>query len=147
MDVGPKRDIVRILSDSIRKQGLKFGIYYSLLEWFNKLYLKDRKANESTTYYTDKIVWPDIKLLVNNYAPSVLWLDGDEDVACHCFPSCSYWKSLKLLAWLYNDSPVKDEIVVNDRWGNGTRCHHGDFFNCADVFNPSKHNFNAIIFK
>lgn len=146
VDVGPKQDIVRILSQSIRRQGLKFGIYYSLLEWFNALYLKDIKAEQETTVYTDKIVWPDIKLLVNEYRPSVLWLDGDQDVALGDFPSCQYWKSLDLMAWLYNDSPVKDEIVVNDRWGKGTRCHHGDFFNCADSFNPSKHNdFNAIV--
>lgn len=145
MDVGPKRDIVGILSESVRGQGLKFGIYYSLLEWFNNLYLNDIAAKEKTTVYTDIIVWPDIKFLINNYKPSVLWLDGDEDVICNCFPTSSYWKSRELMAWLYNFSPVKDEIVVNDRWGKGTRCHHGDFYNCADAFNPSKHKLNTIV--
>ena len=27
------------------------------------------------------------------------------------------------IAWLYNESPVKDEVVVNDRWGSGAPCH------------------------
>ena len=30
-----------------------------------------------------------------------------------------FWNSTEFLAWLYNDSPVKDAIVVNDRWGSG----------------------------
>lgn len=140
VDVGPKRDIVKILSESIRDFGMKFGIYYSLLEWFNSLYVDDIKAKEQTTVYTDTIVWPDVEFLVENYKPSVLWFDGDEDVICGCFPSTSYWKTPNLLAWLYNESPVKDEIVVNDRWGNGTRGKHGDFYNHDDRFNPSKQN-------
>lgn len=41
-----------------------------------------------------------------------------------------------LLFRLYNDSPVKNEIVVNDRWGKGIPCHHGDFYNCHDRYNP-----------
>ena len=29
-------------------------------------------------------------------------------------------------------SPVKDKVVVNDRWGRGCRCQHGGFFTCSD---------------
>jgi alpha-L-fucosidase len=25
----------------------------------------------------------------------------------------------ELLAWLFNESPVKDDVVINDRWGRG----------------------------
>lgn len=35
-------------------------------------------------------------------------------------------------------SPVKDTVVVNDRWGIGDSCHHGSYFTCADRFNPGK---------
>ena len=34
--------------------------------------------------------------------------------------------------WLFNESPVKDTVVVNDRWGQGDLCTHGDFFTCHD---------------
>lgn len=37
---------------------------------------------------------------------------------------------------LYNDSPVRDTVVTNDRWGFGTACLHGDFYNCQDRYNP-----------
>jgi len=31
---------------------------------------------------------------------------------------------------------VKDTVVVNDRWGIGTRCKHGGYYSCDDRFNP-----------
>lgn len=37
---------------------------------------------------------------------------------------------------LYNDSPVGETVVTNDRWGIGTLCKHGDFLTCSDRFNP-----------
>jgi hypothetical protein len=38
------------------------------------------------------------------------------------------WRSPELLAWLFNDSPVKDKVVVNDRWGKDTRHKHGGYW-------------------
>ena len=35
-------------------------------------------------------------------------------------------------------SPVKDTVVVNDRWGKNIRCKHGGFLNCNDRYNPGK---------
>ncbi len=34
----------------------------------------------------------------------------------------------EFLAWLYNESPVKENIVVNDRWGSETRSKHGGIY-------------------
>lgn len=138
VDVGPRTDVVKVLSDAVRNHSLKFGIYYSLLEWNNTLFLSDIKTqntNNVTIKYIEDVLWPDIKRLVNTYTPSVFWADGDWDA------NYTYWKSSELLAWLYNESPVKDEIVVNDRWGWGTNCRHGDFYNCDDRFNPSMRDF------
>lgn len=69
-------------------------------------------------------------LQVNNYKPEILWSDGEWEA------SDIYWDSLNFLAWLYNDSPVKDTIVVNDRWGGDTLCKHGGFLTCADRYQP-----------
>jgi alpha-L-fucosidase len=38
------------------------------------------------------------------------------------------WKSPELIAWLFNESPVKDEVVINDRWGKDTRHKHGGYY-------------------
>ena len=57
---------------------------------------------------------PQFKDVVTRYRPSIIFADGEWDM-----PS-SDWKSEELLAWLFNESPCKDEVVVNDRWGKET---------------------------
>jgi alpha-L-fucosidase len=49
-----------------------------------------------------------------------------------------YWQSKQFLAWLYNSSPVKDTVVVNDRWGAGDTCLHGGYWTCSDRYQPGK---------
>ena len=52
---------------------------------------------------------PEMKELIEKYAPHVIWSDGDWET----LPE--YWGSEDFLAWLYNESPSKDYIVTNDR--------------------------------
>ena len=33
-----------------------------------------------------------------------------------------------MLAWLFNESPVKDEVVIDDRWGSDSRHKHGGYW-------------------
>lgn len=135
-EVGPKRDIVGELAQAVRKNDMKFGVYHSLYEWFNPIYLEDKENAFLTKEYPKIKLWPDLKQIVYDYEPSVIWSDGDWEALD------VYWNSTDLLAWLYNDSPVKDEVVVNDRWGIGIPCHHGDFYNCADRYNPGKYRLD-----
>ncbi|XP_049866956.1 alpha-L-fucosidase-like [Pectinophora gossypiella] len=132
VDVGPHRDIVGELGKAIRQEGLRYGLYHSLYEWYNPKYLSDHYFNFTRFTYPQEKLWPDLKQLINDYHPSVIWSDGDWEA------KDTYWNSTELLAWLYNDSPVKDYVVVNDRWGKGTECHHGDFYNCQDRYDPGK---------
>ena len=39
IDEGPKRDLVGDLTNSVRKAGLRMGLYHSLREWFNPAYI------------------------------------------------------------------------------------------------------------
>jgi hypothetical protein len=63
-----------------------------------------------------------MKELINNYQPDVFWTDGDWDA------SDATWKSKEFLAWMYNESPVKDKVVTYDRWGSGIRFKQGAVF-------------------
>jgi alpha-L-fucosidase len=131
VDVGPHRDLLGELANSIRaKTDLKFGLYHSLLEWFNPLYLQDKENNYTTQTFAKQKAIPELYELVQNYHPQVIWSDGDWE------STDEYWTSKEFLAWLYNDSPVKDTVVVNDRWGKGDVGKHGDYYTYSDRYNP-----------
>ena len=116
VDVGPHRDLAGDLIEAVRAEGLRMGYYYSLYEWYNPIYKSD------VNKYVDQHMIPQMKELVNNYKPDIVWTDGEWD-----HPS-EVWKSTEFLAWLYNDSPVKNDVVVNDRWGKETRSKHGGIY-------------------
>ena len=116
VDVGPKRDLINDLFKAVRKTSVHAGMYYSLYEWFNPLWKADK--NKFAAEHT----WPQMKELINNYQPDVFWTDGDWEA------SDSVWKSKEFLTWLYNESPVKNKVIVNDRWGAGLRFKHGGIY-------------------
>ena len=103
---------------------------HSLFEWFNPLYLADKESNFTSSEFVDQKIYKELLDLVTKYKPSVIWSDGDWEA------NSEYWKSKEFLAWLYNDSPVKDTVVTNDRWGTDAQCAHGDYLTCSDRFNP-----------
>ena len=105
----PKRDLLGDLTTAVRDKGLKMGYYYSLYEWFNPLWLKDRKQ------FVEQHLFPQFKDLVTKYKPSIIFSDGEWE------QSDTAWQSTKLLSWLFNESPVAKDVVVNDRWGGNTR--------------------------
>ena len=82
-----------------------WAIYYSLYEWYNPLWLYDKPR------YVREHMFPQFKDLVTRYKPSIIFSDGEWEM------TSADWHSPELLAWLFNESPVKDEVVINDRWG------------------------------
>ena len=134
MDVGPKRDLVGDLTDAVRAKGLKMGLYYSNIEWESSwthrtesgYYLPDwliEKYKIPEDLYVDMHMNPQLKELVMNYEPSLIFADGGEWDGTD-----EYWKTKDFLAWLYNDSPVKNEVVVNDRFAKDMPGNHGDYY-------------------
>ncbi len=95
---------------------MKFGTYYSLYEWFNPLWLSDKDK------YVEEHMHPQFKELVENYTPDIIWTDGEWDM------EAEKWKTPELLAWLFNESPIGESVVINDRWGKGIRNHHGGYY-------------------
>lgn len=46
MAIGPRRNVLKELKDAFDKNHpeLHFGLYYSLFEWFNPIYLQDKES-------------------------------------------------------------------------------------------------------
>uniref|UniRef100_A0A665TP08 Alpha-L-fucosidase n=1 Tax=Echeneis naucrates TaxID=173247 RepID=A0A665TP08_ECHNA len=132
VDSGPHRDLVGDLGEAVRNRSLHYGLYNSLYEWFNPLYLADKKNGFKTQEFVMHKLLPELYNMVVRYRPEVIWSDGDWEA-----PD-TYWNSTEFLAWLYNDSPVKDTIVTNDRWGAGCACKHGGYYNCEDKYTPGQ---------
>jgi len=116
VSVGPKRDLIADLKEKTDEKGLRFGLYYSLSEWDHPLY----RTNPSL--YAKQHMIPQLKDLVIRYEPSLLFGDGEWS-----YPS-DVWGTRDFLAWLFNESPVRDTIVINDRWGSETRNRHGGYY-------------------
>lgn len=132
VDVGPHRDLIGELSTATKDMGLTFGVYHSLFEWYNPIYLADKASNWNTTTFVEKTMG-EIKDLVLRYEPELIWSDGDWEA-----PD-SYWNApANILQWLVNDSPVKDTVVFNDRWGIGDTCVHGQYWTCDDRYLPNQ---------
>ena len=116
VDIGPHRDIAGELTAAVRKRGLKMGFYYSFYEWFNPLY------NSDVDRYVDEHMLPQLYDLVTRYEPDLVYGDGAWD-----HPS-DVWKTKEFLTWLFNESPVRDHVMINDRWGSETRSRHGGYY-------------------
>lgn len=81
------------LGTAVRAAGLTYGLYHSMYEWFNPIYLADKKNNFQTNKFVDNKIIPELKELVTAYQPSIIWSDGDWEA------NDTYWESTEFLAW------------------------------------------------
>jgi alpha-L-fucosidase len=116
VEIGPKRDLLGDLTNAVRGKGLHMGFYYSLYEWYNPLWLADKPR------YISQHMTPQFKDVVTRYKPDIIFADGEWEL------TSAEWHTPELLAWLFNESPVKDNVVINDRWGKDTRHKHGGYW-------------------
>lgn len=116
VDIGPHRDFLMELKEALAKTDVRFGVYHSVYEWFNPVYLRNPEE------YALTHLIPMLKELVEKYQPATLFTDGEWE------HTSDVWHSTEFLQWLYNESSVKDFIVPNDRWGKETRGRVGGNF-------------------
>jgi alpha-L-fucosidase len=106
------RDLVAPFVDELRKQGLKVGIYYSLLDWSNPDYPNFTK-NEKR-YTDDSIRWQrfekfnfgQIEELGKNFNPDLFWFDGDWE------QSAEKWKAPAIRKMIIDRNPG---AIINSR--------------------------------
>jgi alpha-L-fucosidase len=122
VDVGAKRDLLGDFSKAMRESGLRAGFYYSLAEFDHPLYLKAKQPKGDLKPFVWEHLQPQLREAVRRYNPSFIYFDGEWD-----FPLDSY-EMQDFLAWLYNDAPCGNDVVMNDRFGQGSRGKHGGVY-------------------
>jgi alpha-L-fucosidase len=115
LEVGPKRDLLGDFCKAMQEAGLRAGFYYSLGEFNHPLYLQAKRAKGDFKPFVREHLQPQLREAVKRYRPSFIYFDGEWELPLDTFEMRDF------LAWLYNDSPCRDEVVVNDRLGGGSR--------------------------
>lgn len=114
------RDVLKELKDACQKEGLKFGLYYSIVDW-NHSSQKLGGSLSSTMismdarakYITD--MKAQLKELVDQYDPAVMWFDGDWTYSDKK-PALEKWWTKSDGQDLYNYmKSLNPNLLVNER--------------------------------
>jgi alpha-L-fucosidase len=108
MQQGPKRDLVREFVEAARAEGLRVGLYYSLMDWHHPDGIRcetDPEARKRFVAYTHGL----IRELMTNYGKiDILWYDVDKPL------TTQQWRAEEMNKMVFDLQP---EIVVNNRNG------------------------------
>jgi alpha-L-fucosidase len=100
-----KRDIMKELSDACKKYGVVFCMYHSIMDWHHP---DENKTNIAK--YREEYLKPQLKELVTNYDPGVLWFDGE------WVEEWTEEQGQELYDWLRK---LKPGLLINNRIGKG----------------------------
>lgn len=111
-----KRDIVGELAKSCKKYGIKFCIYYTVLDWYDLRYPIRNDGIKTIDPKGDMVKFvqymkDQLKELITNYDPYMLWFDGNWEQPWTKEMGADVYTFIKKL------SP---SVVINNRLGKGT---------------------------
>lgn len=112
---GPfKKDIVGSLATACKKYGIKFCIYYTVLDWYDKRYPlhNNGKAADPNVDMKPFVQYMknQLKELVEHYHPYMLWFDGNWEKPWTLADGKEIYRYLKQL---------DPDLIVNNRLGKG----------------------------
>ncbi len=106
------RDLLKPFVKSLRKEKLKLGIYYSLLDWSHPNYpnfTRKEKRYESDSLRWEKFVkfnFGQIGEFMDNYKPDLVWFDGDWE------QSAEKWRAKEIRELLIKKNK---DVIINSR--------------------------------
>ena len=113
-----KKDVVQAIADACKKQGLRFGLYYSQAQDWNHKGGSvcgghwDSAQEGSFDQYLDDVAVPQVKEILSAYQPDVLWWD----TPCDMTPERAAKFTSIITAY--------PKLITNNRLGGGI---NGDF--------------------
>jgi len=124
-----EKDILKELSEACKKQGIKFGIYYSIMDWHHPQaqailepnYNRFRDDSDTITNpqfqsYVEEYMKPQLKEIIENYDPAVLWFDGE------WLPDYTHENGLDVYQYVRS---LKPAILINNRVDVGRQSYQG----------------------
>lgn len=109
-----QRDPLRELSGECRKQGIKFCLYYSIMDWHHPDWGMRRPWNDKATGTPDMDRYTDymkaqLKELITRYHPAILWFDGHWESPWTQERGVGVWNYLRAL---------DPQLIINNRIGD-----------------------------
>ncbi len=106
------KDLIQPFINALRKNDLKVGLYYSLLDWSHPDYpnhLRDKKRYENDPVRWNRFVefnLGQITEISKKYNPDLVWFDGDWE------QSAEQWKAKEIRELLLNHN---SGVIINSR--------------------------------
>jgi alpha-L-fucosidase len=111
-----QRDPLKELAEACKKEGIKLGFYYSIMDWHHPDYAPRKSWNDIDTAAPDfdrynTYMKDQLKELLTGYGPvAVLWFDGQWE------PTWNDERGADLYKYVRSFQP---NLIVNNRVGNG----------------------------
>ena len=114
------KDILKSLAAACKAQDIKFGLYHSIMDWHHPQaqaisapkYDYQKNPNPEFPKFVENYLKPQIKELVDNYDPDILWFDGE------WIPDFTHEMGLDLYQFVRT---LKPNIIVNNRVDKGRK--------------------------
>jgi alpha-L-fucosidase len=112
------RDAIKALASAAHRAGLRFGVYYSIMDWHHAdaqgpnypTYNSRTATNSNFSRYVETYMKPQLRELVTQYPEiDVLWFDGE------WIPDWSDAQGKSLYDWLRGMRP---SLIINNRVGH-----------------------------
>lgn len=109
------KDVVGALAEACKKQGIKFCIYYSVLDWYDPNYPYHSPKDSVWDLKSDMgkyIIYMknQLKELITNYHPYMLWFDGNWEKA---------WTRSEALDMYNYIKGLDPDVIINNRLNAG----------------------------
>ena len=106
-----KHDLITPFAKAVRKEGLKLGLYYSLLDWSHDDYpnfTRDKKRYENDSIKWNRFTKFNFGQLeeLTKFNPDLYWFDGDWE------QSAEKWKAKEIRSLLLSKTP---HTIINSR--------------------------------
>jgi alpha-L-fucosidase len=116
-----KQDLLAPLAEAVRAEGLRFGLYHSIMDWHHPDYQPRRAYNDLAEGEPDfdrfrAYLHGQIQEIIKSYQPDVLWFDGEwEDTWNY-----EFGKALE-----DHVRALKPDIIINNRVGKSRQGMEG----------------------